>query len=80
MKVFYPFVLIPDKRGYTVYIPDFNAYTQGKDLYEAIKMSKDVIDLLIIDLIEDGKPVPMPNELLTEKNSEYEILYLAFEY
>lgn len=80
MNVFYPFVLIPDKRGYTVYIPDFDVYTQGKDLGEAVRMSKDVINLSITDLKEDGKPVPTPNELLIEKYSEYEILYLEIEY
>ena len=60
MKNTYPIILIPDKKGYTVYIPDFDIYTQGSDLTEAIAMARDAIGLMGIDMEDDKKALPEP--------------------
>lgn len=62
MKGVYPIILTPDGNGYTVYIPDFDIYTQGDDLTEAIVMARDAIGLMGIDLQDDGKEIPAASD------------------
>lgn len=62
MKNTYPIILTPDKPGFVVYVPDFDIYTQGKDLTEAIEMAQDAIGLMGIDYEDDGKTLPAPSE------------------
>ena len=61
MKNAYPIILTPDTQGYTVYIPDFDIYSQGIDLPEALDMAKDAIGLMGIDMEDDGKELPTPS-------------------
>lgn len=61
MKDAYPIILTPEKKGFTVFIPDFNINTQGNTLTEAIEMARDAIGLMGIDLEDDGKQIPKPN-------------------
>lgn len=61
MKKAYPIILTPDNSGYTVYIPDFKANTQGEDLAEAIEMARDAIGLMGIDMEDDKKSLPEPS-------------------
>lgn len=63
MKNTYPVILTPDTNGYTVYIPDFDIYTQGADLTESIIMSRDAIGLKGIDMEDDGKALPIPSDV-----------------
>ena len=63
MKNSYPIVLTPDKNGYSVYIPDFNANTQGDSLTEAIEMARDAIGLMGIDLEDGKKELPSPRPI-----------------
>ena len=58
MKNSYPIILIPEDKGFTVFIPDFNINTQGDDLTEAIEMARDAIGIMGIDLEDDGKVLP----------------------
>ena len=58
MKKVYPIVLIPEKKGFTVYIPDFNINSQGEDLTDAIEMARDAIGLMGIDMQDDGEALP----------------------
>lgn len=62
MKGVYPIILTPDGTGFTVYIPDFDIYTQGNDLTEAIVMARDAIGLMGIDMQDDGKDLPAPSD------------------
>lgn len=62
MKKAYPIVLTPDDSGYTVYIPDFEANTQGVDLADAIEMARDAIGIMGVDMEDDRKPLPTPSE------------------
>lgn len=63
MKKAYPIILTPESNGYSVFVPDFNADTQGDDLAEAIEMARDVIGLMGIDMEDDKKPLPKPSSL-----------------
>lgn len=67
MKYVYPVVLTKEENGYYVRIPDFNSSTQGKDLADAIEMSRDLIGLMAIDFEEDKKVIPLPNNVEFEK-------------
>lgn len=59
MKKAYPIILEPaDDGGYIVYVPDFDAYTQGTDYADALYMARDLIGLLSIDMLEDNKTIP----------------------
>lgn len=66
MKAVYPIILTPDEPGYIVYIPDFDIFTQGYSLEEALFMAKDAIGLAGITLEDDGKPIPKPKTLKPE--------------
>ncbi len=72
MKNSYPIVLTPDKKGFTVFIPDFEINTEGDDLTEAIEMARDAIGLMGIDMEDDGKPLPdaSPVDSISRKNNE----------
>ncbi|MCM1099880.1 MAG: type II toxin-antitoxin system HicB family antitoxin [Clostridium sp.] len=60
MKNSYPIILIPDKVGYVVYIPDFNINTEGDTLTEAIEMARDAIGVVGIDMEDEGEVLPEP--------------------
>lgn len=44
--------------GYTTFSPDFNTGTQGDEITEAIRMTRDMIALLGIDMLDDGEDLP----------------------
>ncbi|MCM1086968.1 MAG: type II toxin-antitoxin system HicB family antitoxin [Muribaculaceae bacterium] len=60
MKNSYPIILMPDKTGYVVYIPDFDINTEGDTLTEAIEMARDAIGVVGIDMEDDGENLPEP--------------------
>ena len=43
MKKAYPIVITPEASGVSVYIPDFDANTQGDDIAHGIEMARDAI-------------------------------------
>lgn len=60
----YPIVMSREPDGlFFVSIPDFDAFTQGEDIAEAMEMARDAIGLLGIDLEDSGKEVPEPNSI-----------------
>ena len=77
MKKAYPIILTPDSDGYTVYIPDFNANTQGNDLAEAIEMARDAIGIMGIDMEDDKKVLPEPSSTANFKVNENELVSLV---
>ncbi len=59
MKKAYPIILTSAAEGgYIVTVPDFGCSTQGEDIADAMYMARDVICLMSIDMMEDGKEVP----------------------
>ena len=77
MKNAYPIVLIPEKEGVTVYIPDFDINTQGGDLSEAIEMARDAIGLMGIDMEDDKKELPIPSLTREIKINDGELVSLV---
>ena len=63
MKYSYPIILMPDKVGYVVYVPDFNINTEGNSLTEAIEMARDAIGVVGIDMEDDGETLPEPTPI-----------------
>lgn len=47
----YPIILYPEKKGYSVEIPDINngSWTQGENLEDAILMAQDAIGIMLED-------------------------------
>lgn len=74
MKNSYPVVLTPAKKGFTVYIPDFNINTEGEDLTDAIEMARDAIGLMGIDMEDDGKALPKPRSMKETKAADGDIV------
>ena len=77
MKNSYPIVLIPEEKGFTVFIPDFNVNTQGNDLTDAIEMARDAIGIMGIDLEDDGKVIPAASAVNDIKHADSEIVSLV---
>ena len=51
MKVAYPTFIREDEDAFLVYVPDFDIYTEGKDLVDAIGMTGMVME-------DEGKKLP----------------------
>ncbi len=77
MKNSYPIILTPEKKGFTVFIPDFDINTQGDDLTEAIEMARDAIGLMGIDMEDDGKIIPAASSVQNIKHADGEIISLV---
>ena len=77
MKNSYPIVLIPEKKGFTVFIPDFKINTQGDNLTEAIEMARDAIGIMGVDLEDDGKTIPAASSAKDIEHADGEIVSLV---
>ena len=58
MKEAYPIILTQGKEYIIVFVPDFDANTQGETVAEAIEMARDLIGILGIDMQDDSKELP----------------------
>ena len=63
MKNSYPVILMPDKVGYIVYVPDFNINTEGDTLTEAIELARDAIGIIGIDMEDNDESLPSPTAI-----------------
>lgn len=77
MKAVYPAVFTPTNSGYVVYVPDFSCNTQGKDLTEAIRMARDVIGIMGIDMQDEKQPLPTPSSIYEVPHNESDIVSLV---
>ncbi|MBQ1907730.1 MAG: HicB family protein [Firmicutes bacterium] len=58
--VVYP-VFIRETGGfYAVRIPDFDQFTEGRDLADAVVMARDTIGMMGVYLEDEGKDIPEP--------------------
>jgi predicted RNase H-like HicB family nuclease len=57
----YPVIFTKTESGYVAHVPDMNIDTQGRDLAEAIFMSRDAIGMIGVDMMDDGKNLPAPS-------------------
>lgn len=73
----YPIVLSKERDGtYFVTIPDFESYTQGEDVADAMEMARDAIGLLGIELEDREQELPSPYSVAIEK-AEDDIITLV---
>lgn len=77
MKSVYPVILKPEAGGFVVYIPDFDANTQGETIADAIEQARDAIGIMGVDMEDDNKTLPIPSELKTVKAGANEIVSLV---
>ena len=77
MKSVYPVILKPEAGGFAVYIPDFDANTQGETIADAIEQARDAIGIMGVDMEDDKKPLPTPSDLKTVKAEANEIVSLV---
>lgn len=60
----YGAVIKPDGDGFLVKFRDIrNAFTEGATYSEAIFNAREVLDLMLLDLIEKGESIPKPSPL-----------------
>ncbi len=62
-KTVYPVVFKENKKDkipFYVYVPDLDCNTQGKDFADAIEMARDIINLTVVDMEDEGVEIPMP--------------------
>lgn len=60
-----------------VSVPDFNASTQGDGFADAIRMTRDLIGIMGIDLIDDGKELPEPFSAEQKPLEEGEVMSIV---
>ena len=81
MKYIYPAVFTKEvKGGYSVNFPDVpSCYTCGENLYDAMKMAKDVLALTLYDLEQDKKEIPVASDIkdIIIKKNEFVSLVAA---
>ena len=82
MKLIYPVVIQKeirnDEKYHIVFVPDFDAYTEGETLPDCIVMARDLIGLNCLSLDEDdNKPFPKASDLDKVKHSADEIVTLV---
>ena len=65
MKVAYPTFIREDEDAFLVYVPDFDIYTEGKDLVDAIEMAEDAIGMTGMVMEDEGKKLPEASDYAT---------------
>lgn len=58
MKSVYPVFIAQNDKDFLVFVPDWDIYTEGKNMIDAIEMARDAIGLKGIDFEDDGKEIP----------------------
>ena len=58
MRRAYKVILLQENKGYTVYIPAFDGWTEGTDLADALYMATDYIGAMGITLEDLGQEIP----------------------
>ena len=70
----FPVVLHKDKNSdYGVTVPDLpGCFSAGSTVDEALAMAKEAVEVYLEQIIEDGKPVPLPGRIEQhQRNSDY---------
>lgn len=81
MREAYPIYLEQQNdKKYLVYVPDFDSYTEGKNMADAIKMARDLIGAMGISLEDENeiKPKPFSNKYKATKKEIMSIVDIDF--
>lgn len=74
----YPAIFSRENDGDIIaFVPDFNIGTQGTDLADAIRMTRDLIGAAGIDMLDDGKELPQPFEVKQKPLADNEVLSIV---
>ena len=74
----YPAIFSRENDGDIIaFVPDFNISTQGTDLADAIRMTRDLIGAAGIDMLDDGKELPQPFEVKQKPLADNEVLSIV---
>lgn len=63
MKGVFPVLFTEVEGAVLVEVPDLEILTQGKDFPDAIKMARDAIELMCVDLEDDGEEIPKGRDI-----------------
>ncbi len=74
MKYVFPAIFrVAVEGGYCIEFPDIkSAVTQGNDLYDALCMAEDVLNLTLMTMEDDGEKIPLPTVLAEVKITDEE--------
>lgn len=71
-KYIFPAIFTPEDAGYAVRFPDVhNCFTSGTDLADAVEMAEDVLCMMLYNLEEEQKAIPIAthvNDLVKQLN------------
>lgn len=65
MKQAYPTFIASCGADFLVYVPDWEIYTEGSSITDAIEMARDAIGLKGVDYEDDGKVIPDASDYLS---------------
>jgi len=76
MKGVYPIFIAEHEKDFLVFVPDWDIYTEGHNLLDAMEMARDAIGLKGIDYEDDGRIFPQASnyeEAMQKAKSDTEI-------
>lgn len=77
-KYVYPAIISKDEDGYCVSFPDIDGcYTDGDTLADAIENAEDALCLMLYDMEEDGKELPVASDVKSISTEENQIISLV---
>ena len=81
MREAYKIILTPEENGsYTVFVPDFDSGTQGKNFTDAIYMARDLIGIMGITLQNMGKDIPVPGSAVYSPEENEIVTYVDVDF
>lgn len=83
MKRVYAVIITPPENGeeyYNVYVPDFDIYTEGESVENAIFMAKDAIGITGITMQDMGEALPQPSSLKPKCNENQFVALIDIDF
>ncbi|MGT2750438.1 type II toxin-antitoxin system HicB family antitoxin [Streptococcus caviae] len=59
----YPAIFHKEEEGYWVEFPEFGGGTQGKDLEEAMKHARQMLESVLASYLDEGMQLPAPSDI-----------------
>lgn len=64
MKVLYPTLFTKTKKEVLIEVPDLGILSQGKDIKNAYEMARDAIEVMLVEMEDEGERIPAPSEII----------------